>query len=124
MQEIILIKNGELALKGLNRATFESVLVKNIKRRLRDLGHFVINRSQSTITIEPTGSDFDTDEAVERLRRVFGIAAFHSPASGFIFHGRSFIRCLLILHLFSSGGILTAFLDRFAAAGSGRRSVY
>ena len=32
MQEIILIKNGELALKGLNRSTFESVLVKNIKR--------------------------------------------------------------------------------------------
>ena len=30
MQEIILIKNGELALKGLNRSTFESVLVKNI----------------------------------------------------------------------------------------------
>ena len=30
MQEIILIKNGELALKGLNRSSFESVLVKNI----------------------------------------------------------------------------------------------
>ena len=45
MQEIILIKNGELALKGLNRATFESVLVKNIKRRLHDLGHFATQLS-------------------------------------------------------------------------------
>ncbi len=76
MQEIILIKNGELALKGLNRATFESVLVKNIKRRLHDLGRFVITRSQSTITIEPTDEGFDVDEAVDRLGRVFGIAAF------------------------------------------------
>ncbi len=76
MREIILIKNGELALKGLNRATFESVLVKNIKRRLHNLGRFVITRSQSTITIEPTDEGFDVDEAVDRLGRVFGIAAF------------------------------------------------
>lgn len=81
MQEIILIKNGELALKGLNRATFESVLVKNIKRRLHGLGHFVISRSQSTITIEPTDTEFDMDEAVERLSKVFGIAGFQRAAA-------------------------------------------
>lgn len=81
MQEIILIKNGELALKGLNRATFESVLVKNIKRRLHGLGHFVISRSQSTITIEPTDMEFDMDEAVERLSKVFGIAGFQRAAA-------------------------------------------
>ena len=33
MQEILLIKNGELALKGLNRSTFESVLLKNLRHR-------------------------------------------------------------------------------------------
>lgn len=76
MQEIILIKNGELALKGLNRSTFESVLVKNIKRRMQGLGAFVISRSQSTLTIEPTEENFDMDEAVERLKKVFGIAGF------------------------------------------------
>ena len=37
MKEIILIKNGELALKGLNRSSFESTLAKNIKRRLQSL---------------------------------------------------------------------------------------
>ena len=81
MKEIILIKNGELALKGLNRATFESVLVKNIKRRMYDLGKFVIARSQSTITIEPKDDDFDMDEAVERLSKVFGIAGFQRAAA-------------------------------------------
>lgn len=80
MQEIILIKNGELALKGLNRATFESVLVKNIKRRLHGVGHFVIIRSQSTITIEPKDAGFDVEEAVERLRKIFGIAGFQRAA--------------------------------------------
>lgn len=81
MQEIILIKNGELALKGLNRSTFESVLVKNIKRRMQGLGGFVISRSQSTITIEPTDENFDIDTAVERLSRVFGIAGFQRAAA-------------------------------------------
>lgn len=81
MQEIILIKNGELALKGLNRSTFESVLVKNIKRRMQGLGGFVISRSQSTVTIEPTEENFDIDEAVERLSKVFGIAAFQRAAA-------------------------------------------
>ena len=33
MKEIILIKNGELALKGLNRSTFEDILIKNIRKR-------------------------------------------------------------------------------------------
>ena len=34
MREIVLIKNGELALKGLNRSSFEDVLIKNMRRHL------------------------------------------------------------------------------------------
>lgn len=53
MKEIILIKNGELALKGLNRRNFEDALIKNIKRRLKSLGETEVRSSQSTIYIEP-----------------------------------------------------------------------
>ena len=38
MKEIILVKYGEIALKGLNKNTFEDIMVKNIKRRLKKLG--------------------------------------------------------------------------------------
>ena len=38
MQEIILVKYGEMALKGMNKKTFEDILVKNIKRRIKSLG--------------------------------------------------------------------------------------
>lgn len=75
MKEIILIKNGELALKGLNRSSFEDKLIKNIKGRISDLGDFEITKSQSTIMVEPLGSDIDLDEAVGRISKVFGIAA-------------------------------------------------
>ena len=46
MKEIILIKNGEIALKGLNRNTFEEILIKNIRFRLKKLGRFELRRSR------------------------------------------------------------------------------
>lgn len=50
MKEIILVKYGEIALKGLNKSTFEDMLQKNIKRRLKKLGTFEFYRRQSTST--------------------------------------------------------------------------
>ena len=76
MKEIILIKNGELALKGLNRSNFEDALVKNMRRRLKSLGNVNIRKAQSTIYVEPGDDDFDFPEALERVSRIFGIAGF------------------------------------------------
>lgn len=74
MKEIILIKYGEIALKGLNKSSFESLLVKNIRRRLSKIGEFSLKKSQSTIYIEMVQAD-TIDEAVTALSRIFGIAA-------------------------------------------------
>ena len=76
MKEVILIKNGELALKGLNRRTFEDLLIKNMKCRLSSLGKFAFTVQQSTIIAEPESEETDLDEACERVSKVFGIAAF------------------------------------------------
>ena len=76
MKEIILIKNGELTLKGLNRCNFEDILIRNIRKSIRDLGECNIKKAQSTIFIEPRDDSFDFEEALERIKRVFGIAAF------------------------------------------------
>ena len=76
MKEVILIKNGELALKGLNRQTFEDILIKNIKHKINPLGALSIKKAQSTIYIEPREEDYPFDEALEGISKVFGIAAF------------------------------------------------
>ena len=76
MKKVILIKNGELVLKGLNRSTFEDMLIKNMRRRLSPLGTFGFTKAQSTIIAEPQDEDIDFDEAVERIKCVFGIVAF------------------------------------------------
>lgn len=75
-QEIILIKNGELALKGLNRNTFEVALVKNLKRSLAPVGKFEIKKAQSTVFIFPKEENIDWDEACDHVSKVFGLAAF------------------------------------------------
>lgn len=81
MKEIILIKNGELALKGLNRRTFEDMLIKNMRRRLEPVGKFRFTVAQSTIVAEPENEQTDLDEAVERIGKVFGIAGFSRAAA-------------------------------------------
>ncbi len=75
-QEIILIKNGEIALKGLNRRNFEDALMKNLRYRLAAAGDFSVRCAQSTIYIEPKNAYADLEEACDCVARVFGISAY------------------------------------------------
>lgn len=75
-QEVILLKLGEIALKGLNRKAFEDVLLKNIRRRLQDAGEFSVSSRQSTIYVEPKDSAADLDLAEERVSKVFGVVGY------------------------------------------------
>lgn len=75
MKEIILLKYGELALKGANRGSFENALTRNIRRRLKSIGDFAVERAQSTLTVSPQGEGADIDAAFDALTRVFGVAA-------------------------------------------------
>lgn len=81
MKEIILIKYGEMALKGLNRSSFEAALLKNLKSRLSSLGEFSYTKSQSTLIIEPQNENIDLNKAEELISKVFGIAAYSRAAA-------------------------------------------
>ena len=71
-KELILAKYGEMALKGLNRGTFEDILMKNLRRRLKKFGAFKLNRAQSTIYMEPLSEDIDLDEVLELVGHPVG----------------------------------------------------
>ena len=66
MNDILLLKQGELILKGQNRRIFEQRLVAHIKRRLATIGEFRVYAMQSTVYVEPRG-DADMDAAFEAL---------------------------------------------------------
>jgi len=73
MNEMILLKLGEMVLKGLNRRSFEDKLQANIHRRLNNLGQFKVYTRQSTTYVEPKDDSCDMDGAYEALKKVFGI---------------------------------------------------
>ena len=80
MQEVIMVKYGEIALKGLNKHTFEDMLIRNIKRRLKKCGEFEYSRRQSTVYIQPLNEDADIESAIKALKTIFGIAAIQRSA--------------------------------------------
>ena len=68
-----LIKYGEIAIKGKSRHVFEEALERQIKRNLRDCeGEFAVERQTGRIFIRCL-SDYDYDELVGALTRIFGI---------------------------------------------------
>ena len=73
MKDVILIKYGEIVLKGNNRSTFEQLLAKNIRRAVKALGPVDIQHSQSTMRVTAR-NDGDLDEYAEAISKVFGIA--------------------------------------------------
>ncbi|ADU27178.1 tRNA uracil 4-sulfurtransferase ThiI [Ethanoligenens harbinense] len=75
MQEVILLKYGELILKGLNRPQFEHKLLKRIRSTLRGCGTFTVTQAQSTVYVEPQDADASIDDAIRRLQKVFGIVS-------------------------------------------------
>ena len=73
MNDMILLKQGEIVLKGLNRRYFEDKLISNAKRRLAPFGAFDVSATQSTVYIEPKTDDCDMDGALEAMTRLFGV---------------------------------------------------
>ena len=68
-----LIKYGEIGLKGKNRYIFEDALVKQIRFSLKGAeGKFKVYKSQARVYVDCEG-DYDSDEVVTCLQRVFGI---------------------------------------------------
>ena len=73
MNEMFLLKLGEMVLKGLNRHSFEDKLQANIHRRLNGLGRFRVYTRQSTTYVEPMEDSCDMDAAWEAMKKVFGV---------------------------------------------------
>ncbi len=72
--QAFLIKYAEIGIKGKNRYMFEDTLVSRIAHALRPVeGQFEVYKSQGRIYVKALG-EYDFDEAVEAMQRVFGIA--------------------------------------------------
>ena len=78
-KNVIIGRIGEIALKGLNRISFEQKLARNMKHAMEGTGHSKITWSQSRFFVEGLDDSFQIDSAVNALTKVFGLTSV-SPA--------------------------------------------
>lgn len=75
MRHIVVLKYGEIVLKGLNRSRFESLLMRRVKNMLKNVnGGFELYNSQSTLIIRGNDSA-DMREVAEKMKKVFGVVS-------------------------------------------------
>ena len=75
MNEIFLMKLGEIVLKGANKRQFESKLRQNVRRRMRPFGEFDVYIMQSTVYVEPLNDEADVEGAWEACHSIFGVVS-------------------------------------------------
>ena len=80
ISEVILCKYGEIVLKGANRQNFESMLVKELRRRACPYGAFKIYFKQSTLFVEQQSDLCDMEGMYSAARKVFGIVGVNRAA--------------------------------------------
>ena len=75
MNEIFLLKLGEIVLKGANKRQFEDKLRQNIRRRVRPYGNFDVYLMQSTVYVEPMDEEADVEGAWDACQSIFGLVS-------------------------------------------------
>ena len=75
MNEIFLMKLGEVVLKGANKRQFENKLRQNVRRRMKPYGNFDVYIMQSTVYVEPMDDEADVDGAWDACRSIFGVVS-------------------------------------------------
>ena len=75
MNEIFLMKLGEVVLKGANKRQFENKLRQNVRRRMKPYGNFDVYLMQSTVYVQPMDDQVDLEGAWEACRSIFGVVS-------------------------------------------------
>ncbi len=75
MNEMFLMKLGEVVLKGANKRQFENRLRHNVRRRMEPFGNFDVYILQSTVYIQPMDDLADLDGAWEACHSIFGVVS-------------------------------------------------
>ena len=75
MNEIFLLKLGEIVLKGSNKRKFENKLRQNVRRRMKAYGNFDVYIMQSTVYVEPMDEEADVDGAWDACHSIFGLVS-------------------------------------------------
>ena len=75
MQNVLLAKYGEIALRGKNRHLIENALLKTISKNLEKVGNYYVSKEQGRILIENKDNNFEYDKVIPLVVNILGITA-------------------------------------------------
>jgi len=77
INKVILLKYGEVVLKGLNRKHFEAILEKDAVRRLEKCGNYSVKSAQSTLYVTPMDDEalMNIEYTAEQCAKIFGVVS-------------------------------------------------
>jgi len=79
MKKVLLVKYGEIALRGNNRYIFEDHIRSAIRKRIKPFGDFYVPREQGRILVEAKEGDVDYEKIIPLITKIFGIYSFFNP---------------------------------------------
>ena len=72
-EKVLIVKFGEVAMRGNNRPIFISQLVKTMRNRLDKIGNFYIVKEQGRLIVEDRGGEMDYDSVIPNIVPIFGL---------------------------------------------------
>lgn len=72
-ERVLLVKYGEIAMRGNNRQLFVKRLVEAIRKNIDSDGNFYVVREQGRLIIESRGTEIDFEKMIPKVNRIFGI---------------------------------------------------
>ncbi len=73
MEKVLIVKYGEIAMRGNNRQMFVKRLVEAIRKNIDEYGNFYVVREQGRLIVESRGSEIDFDLIIPKVNRIFGL---------------------------------------------------
>ena len=98
MQNVLLAKYGEIALRGKNRHLIENALLKTISKNLEKVGNYSVKKEQGRVLIESREENFDYDKVIPLVVNILGITAV-CPAIKLEDNSIENIRAKALLHM-------------------------
>ena len=75
MENILLVKYGEIAMRGKNRYLFENKLIHIIIKNLEDLEGYKVYKEQGRLLVKCEQGDFDYDAVIPKVVNILGVVA-------------------------------------------------
>ena len=74
-EKVLIIKYGEIAMRGNNRYLFINRLISAIRRNIDPFGKYYVVRDPGRLIVEDRGGELDYDLLIPKLKTIFGLAA-------------------------------------------------